>query len=216
MFPRHHSTRGRLIPAESRTRRQDSSPTEGVAPGERAALSISRLSRVQGGVVPGLDQTRLAGVSPIGTLGRTLLLEFGRGSGRYGLDTVKVFQDETVILHRRTNPFDRDIWETTTLQLTPESLAEVLAAVEKHRMRDLNKVDDGGLLDGTQWVPWLQQGAREKSVYFNNSFPEEISSFAEDLDNVLKDAGSEKARWRPISDADTRRTQRGLWKNIKR
>src|SRR5262249_22328392 len=89
-------------------------------------------------------------------------IEFGRGSGWHGLDTVLVLEDGTVVLHRLSQEDDgrgmRRFVETASLNLTAESLAEVREAVEKNRLLELSRRYHGGAADGTQWVLWVRQG----------------------------------------------------------
>ena len=142
------------------------------------------------------------------------IIQFGRGSGWHGLDTVKVAQDGTVTLHRLTNGED-PFWETATLKLHTESLAQVLDAIEKNRLFGLRKAYHGNVVDGTQWVLWLKQGDKEKAVYFDNHFPPEIERFADALDKALAENGLEKAEWRYVGEADARGHERALWDSIK-
>jgi hypothetical protein len=79
--------------------------------------------------------------------------------------------------------------------LPPEAVAEVLKAVESNGLMGLHKAyHDDNIAAGTQWVLWIKQGEREKSVYFNNSFPRAITAFAGQLDAILARAGW--TRWR--------------------
>src|SRR5262249_50895911 len=123
-------------------------------------------------------------------------LEFGRGSGWHGLDTIKIDQTGRVILHRMKSERQENVnvlsWEVGTLQLSPEGLAEVLKAVESNNLMSLHKAYHEDIADGTQWVLWIRQGGWEKSVYFNNSFPRAITAFAEQLDAILGRAGLDK------------------------
>ena len=140
-------------------------------------------------------------------------LEFGRGSGWHGLDTVRVDQDGGVVLHRRQQA---DVWETTTLQLPPNALADVLKAVESNGLMGLHREYHADIHDGTQWVLWIKQGEQEKSVYFNNSFPRQITRFAEQLDSILSTAGQDEAAWQPVAVSESRQHERELWDSIKR
>lgn len=143
-------------------------------------------------------------------------LEFGRGSGLDGLETIKVSQNGGVILHRTKQPEDGK-WETATLQLSLDALAEVLKAVESNGLLDLHRAyHDTNRKDGTQWVLWIKQGDREKSVYFNNEFPRAITRFAEQLDAALSAAGLDKVVWQPVPLSETGRHDRELWDSIKR
>jgi hypothetical protein len=152
--------------------------------------------------------------------GRPYRLEFGRGSGWHGLDTIKVLQDGTVTLHRQRHESDgqalHGYWETARLKLPPEALARVVDAIEEHRLLGMDKGYHGGAVDGTQWVLWVKQGEKEKSVYFDNYFPKGIIRFAEALDNVLDENGLEKVDWHHVPDVDARKHERELWDSIER
>jgi len=158
--------------------------------------------------------------SPAFTIDRSqpFRLEFGRGSGWHGLDTVKLDQAGRVVLHRAKGESISVIsWETATLQLSPELLAEVLKAVESNDLMTLRKkYHEEDVRDGSQWVLWIKQSEREKSVYFNNNFPRRIKAFAEELDAILVRAGSNKAVWQPAPEQDPRQHERALWDSIKR
>jgi hypothetical protein len=150
-------------------------------------------------------------------------IEFGRGSGWHGLDTAKLLQDGTVTLHRQARGTDRDtgrihvFWETATLKLSRQALEKVVAAVEANRVLDLDRVyREPGVFDGTQWVLWVEQGGKEKSVYFDNRFPGEIVRFAAALDGILAENGSDKVDWHRVAAADAGKHQRELWASIKR
>jgi hypothetical protein len=147
---------------------------------------------------------------PAFTIDRTqpFWLEFGRGSGWHGLDTIKLDQTGRVVLHRITS---RMSWEVATLQLSPEALAEALNAVESNGLMRLHKAYYADIHDGTQWVLWIKQGEREKSVYFNNSFPAAITRFAEQLDAILARGGLDKAGWQPVPDREARQHEKELW-----
>lgn len=145
-------------------------------------------------------------------------VEFGRGSGMLGLETVKVSSDGTAVLHRFARPVQRDdlVWETTTLALPPGAVAEVLGSVERNGLLALRKRYSAGIHDGTQWVFWFRQRDAERAVYFDNEFPRAIERFAADLDRVLAENGLETAVWQQVPDAEARRHERELWDSIKR
>jgi hypothetical protein len=136
-------------------------------------------------------------------------IELGRGSGWFGLDTIKVSEDGTVVIHRQ-----QDIWYKATMQLSEDSLADVLQAVADNRLLGLHKAyHANNVMDGTQWVLWIKQGAEEKSVYFNNHFPKEIVRFATTLDAILAKSGSGNLIWSPASGRDH---EKELWKSLDR
>lgn len=127
-------------------------------------------------------------------------IEFGRGSGLNGLDTVKIDQTGKAILRKMKSTHQNLSWEVATLQLSRGELDEVLKAVESNKLMGLQKSYHRNLADGTQWVLWIRQGKHENSVYFNNNFPGSITAFADQLDAILTRAGLEKAMWQPVSE----------------
>jgi hypothetical protein len=144
-------------------------------------------------------------------------LEFGRGSGRDGLETVRVNPDGRVVLYRLKQGQQEYAWETSTLQLSPETLTKVLQAVEANGLTQLQPTyQNPKIADGTQWVLWIKQGEREKAVYFNNSFPPQITHFAKQLDSMLLAAGLDKATWQLVPANEPRRHDHELWESIKR
>jgi hypothetical protein len=140
-------------------------------------------------------------------------LEFGRGSGWHGLNTVKVRPDGAILLHRRSGTAS---WEVTTLKLSDRSLARVRDAIQQNGLLDLQKEYDANITDGTQWVLLITQGEKAKAVYFNNNFPDAIVRFAADLDNILADNGLEQAVWRDAGGSFDREHERSLWDSIRR
>jgi hypothetical protein len=160
--------------------------------------------------------------SPAFTIDRTqpFWLEFGRGSGWHGLDTIKIDQTGRVVLNRVKSECKEDVtvlsWEAATLQLSPEAVAEVLKAVEANDLMGLRKEYHEDIHDGTQWVLWTKQGKREKSVYFNNNFPRRIKAFAEQIDTILARSGLDKVAWQPVPEQDSRQHERELWDSINR
>lgn len=147
-------------------------------------------------------------------------IEFGRGSGWHGLDTIKIDQGGSVVLHRakreQRDGANHQSWETTTIQLQPDAVADVVKAVDANNVLGLNKAYHANIHDGTQWVLWIKQGNREKSVYFNNSFPREITEFAKQLDGILANAGLERAVWKPVPTGEARPHEREIWDSIER
>lgn len=148
-------------------------------------------------------------------------LEFGRGSGWHGLNTVKIDQTGRVTLHRMLSEHQQGVivqtWEVATIQLSPVAVAEVLDRVEANDLIALRKVyRRKNIADGTQWVLWIKQGDREKSVYFTNQFPSAITRFADQLDEILARAGLGSVAWQPAPGRESRQHERELWESIKR
>ncbi len=149
-------------------------------------------------------------------LNRPYLVEFGRGSGWHGLETVKVLADGAVVLHRFRDERAGDV-ETARLVLPPAAPAEVARAIEEHRLVDLQREYHlPNRADGTQWVLRFPHGDREKVVSFDNRFPPEIRRFAADLDRVLAENGSEAGDGRRVTYAPAGAHERDLWDSIRR
>jgi hypothetical protein len=138
-------------------------------------------------------------------------IDLGRGSGWHGLETVKVRQDGTVLLHRQQVERKEEpkgvviylYWETTTLHLPEGALAKILDAVAANRLLGLRReYIDSEVQDGSQWVLWIQQGDREQVVYCSNRFPEELVQFAVTLDEILAENGLERAEWHRVAYSD--------------
>lgn len=134
-------------------------------------------------------------------------IELGRGSGMFGLETVRITQDGNVVLHRQGNAAT---WFKGTMHLSEDTLKQVLKAVEDNKLIGLHKAYHANVWDGTQWVLWIKQGDNEKAVYCDNYFPPEIVKFSEFLDKVL--AASGNVIWLPASSDHARE----LWESIKR
>jgi len=139
-------------------------------------------------------------------------IEFGRGSGWHGLDTVKVTDDGSVVLH----VFRHNAWYVGGMSLPQPALAQVLEAVDDNHLLAMHKGYHADVCDGTQWVLWITQGDDEKSVYFNNHFPKEIIAFARSLDEVLVENGVGKLSWLPVAPGTERSHAKELWESIRR
>lgn len=121
---------------------------------------------------------------------RPWTIEFGRGSGRQGLDTVKIGNDSRVVLHRLTSTATTLICEQATINLPPQAVAEILATVSRDGLLRLHKEYHArNVADGSQWIFWIKQGDNQKAVYCDNYFPGAITDFAESLDAVLSRTG---------------------------
>lgn len=141
-------------------------------------------------------------------------IQFGRGSGWHGLDTVKIASDGTVVLHRLNRGERVFQWEATSFTLPPNALAKVFASIEKNHLMDMERKYQAHVADGTQWIFWIRQQGTVKSVYFNNEFPGAIEKFADDLDQILAENGLGSAVWRSVLERE-RQHERELWDSIK-
>jgi hypothetical protein len=150
-------------------------------------------------------------------------LEFGRGSGRDGLDTITFDETGRTVLHRsqfeyryhlRYGKMISPFWERAEVKLSEESVQRLSKAILELSLPQMARAYHAGVFDGTQWIFWLRQGGREKSIYFNNHFPAAIQAFADLLDAELNRAGVENARWQRVPRAQERSHDRAIWKSI--
>lgn len=142
-------------------------------------------------------------------------ITFGRGSGWHGLDTIQLDQEGQAAFHRQSDVFLTS-WETATAQLPPDAVTKVLESVESNRLLGLDRAFHADVHDGTQWVLWVQQGDREKSVYFDNHFPRPIVQFAAQLDVIVARSVGPSLRWRAVPTAQSRDHERALWESLRR
>ena len=149
--------------------------------------------------------------------GRPWTIEFGRGSGLDGLDTVKIDNDGKVVLHRLTHTPKELICEKTALNLSSQSVSEIMDAVSRDGLLGLDKeYHVRNLSDGTQWVLWIKQGDNEKAVYFDNYFPGAITDFAGSLDAILSRNGMSRAKWAQVPYAEEHVYEHELWSSLER
>jgi hypothetical protein len=74
---------------------------------------------------------------------------------------------------------------------------------------------DPRIADGMQWVLWIEQSPSRKSIYFNNSFPNQIAAFASGLDGLFQKAGLSAAKWSLLAAQQSKDQQQALWSRIK-
>ena len=150
-------------------------------------------------------------------------LEFGRGSGWHGLDTVIMDETGRTVLHRaqyeiryplRYGKVIAQFWERTEIKLSDESIQRLAKAILELALPQMAHAYHADVQDGTQWVFWLQQAGHEKSIYFDNHFPTAIQTFADLLDAELLRAGLADAKWRRIPRAQERNHDAAIWKSI--
>jgi hypothetical protein len=144
---------------------------------------------------------------------KPFVIELGRGSGWHGLEMIKLDETGSIKLFR----FDHrggGGFETSSLRLPPADLA---ALVDKFNTMQITwmgrSYSDPSIADGTQWVLWIQQTPHEKGIYFNNAFPDQITSFAKDLDAAMAAAGIGSVTWIPAQ-KQGKDEQDSLWARI--
>lgn len=138
--------------------------------------------------------------------------EFGRGSGLSGLDTIAFDLDGVVQIYQQRR---EGSWQTGTLKLDPDSIQRIFDTIKNEDIMKMPAVYHADVLDGTQWVLWLTQGAHSKAIYFNNYFPAEIRRLAKLLDAELESAGLPNVRWKQVARAESGLHQKALWNSIK-
>ncbi len=143
---------------------------------------------------------------------RPFKVDFGRGSGMSGLNTVAITEDGSVNLFRHNHIGGH--WERTTMRLTPAQLRNLADAIARHGLAKLNREYRSGAYDGTQWVLWIRQDDRERTSYFDNEFPSGIVAFSRELDEILLKAVSEKVSWENVGAKGTH--DDALWESIRR
>ena len=135
-------------------------------------------------------------------------IEFGRGSGWHGLDTISIDEIGMVLIHQITNSG----LEKSSFTLKPSEVMDILASLRLHEIMNLDReYHDESIADGTQWVFLVTQGDNTKTIYFNNHFPKEITDFASDLDSILH-IDDRKLHWET---AGSDEVSERLWDAIK-
>jgi hypothetical protein len=155
-------------------------------------------------------------------------IELGQGSGWHGLDTVRITSDGMVVLFRSHHVYlprhplffwqtEMHVfyWETATFQLDKDAQQAVLQAIADCQLLKLHKTYSANIADGTQWVLWIKQSDKEKSVYFDNHFPKEICDFAKRLDEILHQGGRTHVQWRKVPASKERLHEKQLWESIR-
>ncbi len=144
--------------------------------------------------------------------GRPFVVELGRGSGWHGLNIVIVQETGAVAMYRMNR---QARVEQASLQLTREQVQAVAGLVNRERLTGLTRAyENRDIRDGSQWVMWIEQGEKQRAVYYNNAFPGAIVRFAEGLDGVLDAAGQEGVVWRELGKAEGRAVERGPWLRV--
>lgn len=130
---------------------------------------------------------------------KSFYLQFGRGSGWQGLDTIEIKETGDVTMFRMKNELkDKTIyyfWEKSTFSLNSLSIKNIALKIESLDLISMKSNYRADIMDGTQWILWIKQGEQKKSIYFDNSFPNPIKDFAIFIDNELKKAGVDKVEW---------------------
>jgi hypothetical protein len=143
---------------------------------------------------------------------KPFVIELGRGSGMDGLDIIKVDHTGAVELSRIAA--GQNV-ESASLQLSSADVDTLVGLVNANQMTSMGRTYSiPSLADGTQWVLWIEQSGSEKAIYFNNSFPNQITAYANSLDALLQKAGLNKVKWSPVPQQSGIDQQAALWARI--
>lgn len=147
-------------------------------------------------------------------------LEFGRGNSRDGLETIAIDEQGQVVLYRMKEETEggakRHAWETAALSIDADAVQRIAKLIEDLDLLQMNLAYDAKVDDGSQWAFWLVQGDRQKSIFFNNYFPEFIQDFAVALDRELEQAGAGNVEWNPVPPEQAREHDKDLWEVVER
>ena len=170
-------------------------------------------------------------------IGRPYTLEFGRGSGMGGLENTVIHADGGVVLTRFTTWNIPEDWSASlksyngamprgwaaygagslarraTSRLSAGSVEHIARAVVAYGLLDMPKAYHANVNDGTQWVFWIRQDGRTKSVYFNNHFPVSIRRFATVLDRELEIA--RPSPWIPLTEEQFKASEKDIWDSLR-
>lgn len=137
--------------------------------------------------------------------------QFGQGSGRYGLDLLKVKANGECIYEYREARY----WMRKHFVVEKAVLERLIETVDDLRIRDLERVYSSGKPDGRQWCVLIKSGGKSKSIYCDNRFPpqiEELSKFVHDtiIKPYAKNLDAEE-----VPKAEYRRHEKEIWASIK-
>ena len=135
----------------------------------------------------------------------------GRGSGWFGLETIEVDQDLNAKIYRETGSG----WEMCTLNLANDEWRRITASIEKYQLYKLDRAYHADVADGTQWILWIVQNGRSKSVYCNNYFPENLREFAQEFDSIF-DIHDDLLEWTIVPANLVGKHDDQIWDSVKR
>lgn len=146
-------------------------------------------------------------------------IEFGRGSGWHGLDTIKIFSDGKIVIHDIYFEKEKDVTvqycKTTSFILGSKDLKLIIDFIERELLSLHEHYHDPGVMDGTQWILWIKQHKKEKVIYFDNNFPDKIIQFSKYLDKIIDEKYSSTLKWEQVSEKKSRKHETDIWRSIK-
>lgn len=147
-------------------------------------------------------------------------LEFGRGSGWTGLNTIKIEENGSVAVHMlREEKIKGVIYsycENGLLKLSEKDLRIITDKIVELEILDMDmSYYAEGIRDGTQWIFWVQQGKEQKSIHFSNHFPKKILYISVIIDEILENAGYNVIKWKRFPNRETLFHQIDIWNSIR-
>jgi hypothetical protein len=144
---------------------------------------------------------------------RPFVVELGRGSGWHGLDVVLLDSSGTVSMTRQRISANGMVWHCASATLGPAQVNRIAVSVVDLQPHTMGRSYSSDLQDGCQWVLRIEQGGREKSIYFNNSFPSPVNVFAAAIDAEINGLPTPPT-WTPLSEGEARQRESRLWRSI--
>ncbi len=147
------------------------------------------------------------------------VIGLGRGSGWHGLNTVYITEEGKATLHRPFIRHEADggqrlIWKTGELQLSEETIQEVIETLSTYHLFTLHRGYYANALDGAQWTFFLRQGRHGKFVYCDNHFPDNLVVFAEWLETLLMQHGLDTIQWETVPEENERKHEQEFWDSM--
>lgn len=152
----------------------------------------------------------------------------GRGSGWDGLETIKVERSGRVVAYRQRFVEEQKViggvaekvrwsrWDVASFKISQAAVDQVCSSILKNRLMTMeDKYENSLIADGEQRILLIKHGGEVKWVYFNNSFPWRIESFAADLEQAVGLAKLPESSWEPVPQGDARVDEKALWESTK-
>lgn len=151
-------------------------------------------------------------------LTKPFTLTIGRGSGRYGLNTIEINHLGRVTLYRmNTIPHKNHhivIWEQSIEKLNPQKQQQVTTAIQKAALQKLWHLYPNTINDGTQWIIQFTQNNQTSLIYCDNLFPEKLKQLAQSIDKIIQMREIPAKNWHRVPKKDWRKHEHHLWSGI--
>jgi len=132
------------------------------------------------------------------------------------MDTITIENEHVTLYRLQLNELCYPCWETATMQLLPDDVKTLIKSLEQFQILKMSKAYHANVSEGTQWILLIQQGNYEKSIYFDNHFPDNIFAFSRFLDDLLVKRGFLDFTWQAIPENEPKNHENELWESLKR